>query len=130
MQDEETRLKRRERRAYLKFLDEAVSKVPLHLAHRIGKPSKLGENLAEIFEYEWKGICFTENGEALQRSDAKKIRDTNSQKNLKAIENARRIRDKYPNHWCSRFGASVIAKRENISAKTVRHYFSMKLDIR
>ncbi len=127
MQDEKTLMKRRERRAHLKLLDMALSNPPSHLAHRIGKPSKLGERLAGTFEYGWKGTCFNENGEPVQRSDAQKIKDENSKRHFKALEDAKRIRGKYPQHWCSRFGASVIAERENLSTKTVRRYFTMEL---
>lgn len=130
MQDEKTLLKRRKRRAYLKTLDMTLSNPPSYLAHRIGKPSRLAESLAEIFEYGWIGTCFTEDGEPVQRSDAQKIKNGNSKRHLTALEDARRIRGKYPQHWCSRFGASVIAERENLSAKTVRRYFTMELDIR
>lgn len=129
MQDEKTRLKRNARRTYLKMLDAARLNVPPYLADRIGQPSKLAESLATVCEYGWKGTCFTENGEPLERTDARVIKEANSQRHLKALENARRIRGKHPRHWCSRFGASVIAEKENLSAKTVRHYFSMKLDI-
>jgi len=129
MQDEKTRLKRNARRAYLKMLDAARLNVPPHLADRIGKPSKLAESLTTVCEYGWKGTCFTENGEPLERTDARVIREANSKRHMKSVERARRLRDKYPGHWRTRFGASVIAARERVSAKTIRRYFSMKLDI-
>ena len=129
MQDEKTRLKRNARRAYLNMLDAARLNVPPHLADRIGQPSKLAENLATAWEFGWKGTHFTENGEPLERTDARAIREANCKRHMKSVERARRLRDKYPGHWCTRFGASVIAARERVSAKTIRRYFSMKLDI-
>ena len=129
MQDEKTHLKRNARRAYLKMLDSARRNLPSYLADRIGQPSKLAESLATECEYGWKGTCFTENGEPLERTDARVIREANSKRHLKSVERARRLRDKYPGHWRTRFGASVISARERVSAKTIRRYFSMKLDI-
>ena len=129
MQDERTRLKPNARRAYLKMLDAVRLNVPPHLADRIGKPSKLAESLATACEYGWNGTCFTENGEPLERTDAKAIREANCKRHEKSVERARRLRDKYPGHWRTRFGASVIAARERVSAKTIRRYFSITLDI-
>ncbi len=134
MQTEKSRIRRAERRAYLKILDAARANVPAHLIGRIGQPSQLGKNLEEIGEYGWKGIAFDEDGEPLRRSDVNEIKKLNADQHAKAVKKAKELKAKYPKYWNARGGAAAIAskekeKKKEIHANTVRRYIKMKLDM-
>lgn len=130
MQTEKSRIRRAQRRAYLKLLDAACANVPAYLTDRIGQSSRLGKNLQEIGEYGWKGITFTEDGEPLRRSDAQIIKTSNAGQHAEAVKKAKELKAKHPKHWDSRGGAAAIEMKEkNIHANTVRRYIKMKLDM-
>ena len=117
MPTKESRLKRTARKEYLLDLDKAVSEAPLHITHRLGRPTQLGHALAAIGPYRWGGYGFCEGGQA-----TKLMTGANRDRRQKSVKKIQDLAQKYAHIWRDRKAAGIIARLENIPADTVRRY--------
>jgi len=111
-----------ERNRQLEHLENAIRYLPAHLLHRLDKPSLILNSLTTESEYLWGGFTYTENGQAIKRSDLEIIARENHKRHQQKMKKIAQVSSEDPKLLDSRFGSSVIGKKIQRHRDTVTRY--------
>jgi hypothetical protein len=121
---QERRMREKKQLEQKKDLDEAGSNIPRRLKDRIGKKSEIAENIrAGITRYGFQGLKFTDSENEQEIRTRPLGYDGAQAIKTKADERCLELRIKYFEWWGNKKRVRQIAKKENLSEKTIKRYF-------
>lgn len=122
MPTKEKKVKTHTNKVRLAMLDQATINASPAIKSRLHKPSAIGESLSKKHLYNWRGLTFDQNGQAVKPKTVDALQASNQEIHNAKLVTVRKLFSTYQGIWQLRSAAKQIAFDTGCHADTIRRY--------